>query len=112
MFVLGATQSYTWPVEFRLAADEGKIDTHKFTATFKRLTASRMAELHNEITDGKNTVTGIVKEVLIGWKGVVDDSGADVPFTDAFRDKLLEIPNVAPQIFYIFMDSVQGKVKN
>ena len=112
MFVIGASDSYSWPVEIVLPADGGKLNKQTFTAVFARLGTTRLSELNDQLTAGQITTLDIVKEVLVGWKDVSDSNGNDIPFSTGFRDKILEIANVAPQILAVYMDSVRGKIKN
>jgi hypothetical protein len=55
----------------------------------------------------------LAKEMLIGWSGIVDDAGKEVPFSESALGQLLEIPSVATQIVRAFYESYEdAKRKN
>ena len=60
---------------------------------------------------------GLAREMIIGWSGVLDDEGKEIPFSDSALNQLLEIPTVAGQIIKQFFESTKsekepGKRKN
>jgi hypothetical protein len=121
-FVLKQTATYKWPVKIVLAIDNGKREVSTFDAEFKRLKQSRINELLQQVRDQErgrsenDTLiqdTEIVKELLVGWDGVNDDSGAPIPFSEAALDQLVDIPTVAGQIIKTWFESLQeAKRKN
>jgi hypothetical protein len=114
-FVLKQTASYTWPVPLLIPVDGGRREKHSFDAEFKRLPQSRINEIiklaralelgraDEESLDDKTAA----KEILIGWAGITDDSGKDVPFSEAALDQLLEIPTIAGQIIRAWFNSME-----
>ena len=121
-FVLSKSATYTWPVRTSLATDGGKTTVETFDAEFKRLPQSRINELLQEIRaqergrgdqDDLIQDTDVVKELLVGWAGVSDDAGKDVPFSVASLEQLIDIPTVASQIVKAWFESLkEGKRKN
>lgn len=121
-FVLQQSASYKWPVKIVLAIDGGKREVSTFDAEFKRLPQSRINELLQEIRaqergrgeqDNLIQDTDVVEELLVGWSGVTDDAGKDVPFSGAALKQLIDIPTVASQIVKAWFDSLQeAKRKN
>jgi hypothetical protein len=121
-FVLSKSATYTWPVRISLATDGGKTTVETFDAEFKRLPQSRINELLQEIRaqergrgdqDDLIQDTDVVKELLVGWAGVSDDAGKDVPFSVASLEQLIDIPTVASQIVKAWFESLkEGKRKN
>jgi hypothetical protein len=124
-FVLKQSTTYSWPVTFKLPADGGKFEKQTFDAEFKRLPQARINEIQVEvqarvkasernesITDGINDQS-IADEILVGWSGVVDGDGDEVPFSAANKQQLLDIPTVASAIIVAYFDSLTGvKAKN
>ena len=119
-FVLSKPTSYTWPVPISLAINGGKRHRETFDAEFRRLPQSRINEIvrqaraaergrgDDEIEDHE-----VARELLVGWSGVTDDAGNDVPFSEAALNQLLEIPTVAAQIIGAWFDSLkEAKRKN
>jgi len=51
--------------------------------------------------------------VLIGWAGVTDDDGKDIPFSQSALQQLLDVPMLAAAITLAYFESLQGaKRKN
>jgi hypothetical protein len=114
-FVLKQSASYTWPVPLLIPVDGGRREKHSFDAEFKRLPQSRINEIiklaralelgrgDDEALDDKSAA----KEILIGWTGITDDAGKDVPFSESALDQLLEIPTIAGQIIKAWFNSME-----
>lgn len=124
-FVLKQSSSYKWPVSVKLPADGGKFEKQTFDAEFKRLPQVRINEIQadvqvrikaaerNESIDGAISDQSIADELLLGWDGVIDADGDEVPFSEATKQQLLDIPTVAAAIVIAYFDSLTGtKVKN
>lgn len=113
MFKLAQSTSYKWSVKVELPVDGGKFEKATFDAEFKRLSQSRINELRTQMEAPRYTETELAKEVLIGWSGVVDGDGNEIPFSEGNRDKLLDVPMVAVAIGMSFFESLAGaKRKN
>lgn len=115
-FVLKQSASYTWPVPLLIPVDGGRREKHSFDAEFKRLPQTRIDEiirLARMIEAGKGepedeqTMAKIPREILIGWTGITDDAGKDVPFSESALDQLLEIPTIAGQIIKAWFNSME-----
>lgn len=124
-FVLKQSTSYKWPVSVKLPADGGKFEKQTFDAEFKRLPQGRINEIQaevqlrikaaerNEPVDNSISDQTIADELLVGWAGVVDADGDEVPFSEATKQQLLDIPTVAAAIIVAYFDSLTGtKAKN
>lgn len=113
-FVLKQTASYTWPVPLLIPVSGGRREKYSFDAEFRRLPQSRINEIiklaralelgraDDEMLDDKTAA----REILLGWSGITDDNGKDVPFSEAALDQLLEIPTVAGQIIRAWFNSM------
>lgn len=114
-FVLKQSASYSWPVPLLIPVDGGRREKFSFDAEFKRLPQSRINEIiklaralemgrgDDETLDDKSAA----REILIGWSGVVDDSGKDIPFSEAALEQLLELPTIAGQIVMAWFKSME-----
>ena len=119
-FVLSKSASYTWPVRIILAIDGGHRDRETFDAEFRRLPQSRINEIVRQARaaergrgDYEIEDQQVARELLVGWSGVYNDEGNDVPFSEAALNQLLEIPTVAAQIIGAWFDSLsEAKRKN
>jgi hypothetical protein len=119
-FVLSKPTSYTWPVRVSLAINGGKRHVETFDAEFRRLPQSRINEIVRQARaaergrgDDEIEDQEVARELLVGWAGITDDAGKDVPFSEAALNQLLEIPTVAAQIIGAWFDSLkEAKRKN
>jgi hypothetical protein len=114
-FVLKQSASYTWPVPLLIPVDGGRREKHSFDAEFKRLPQSRINEIiklaralelgrgDDESLDDKTAA----REVLIGWTGITDDAGKEVPFSESALAELLEIPTIAGQVIRAWFNSME-----
>ena len=51
--------------------------------------------------------------MIIGWSGVVDGKGEEIPFTEKSKKKLLDIAGMGSQMVQIFISSrSKAKAKN
>ena len=123
-FVLKQTDSYTWPVSLKMPVDGGKRQKQTFDAEFKRLPQSRIAEIQataqklvkaaekGETIEGISDVS-VADEVLIGWSGIVDEDGQEVPYSEGMKAQLLEVPLMAAALIQSFFESLTDqKTKN
>lgn len=108
MFKIAQSQTYKWPVSFQTPTDGQKYETQTFDAEFKRIPQSRL----QEIAKAGDAITSedVVREVLVGWKGILDDSG-EVPFSVSALENLLEVPLLTSAIVNAFFDSISGAAK-
>lgn len=112
MFKIETSPEYSWPVAVELPTDGGRTEKATFDAKFKRLTQSRIDEIRKAVEAGEMRDADLAREALVGWSGVVDGNG-DVPYSEAARDQLLEIPMVATAIVMALLGSISGaKRKN
>lgn len=124
-FVLKQSSSYVWPVTVKLPISGGKFEKQTFDAEFKRLPQARINKIQievqariksserNEATDDSISDQSIADELLIGWSGVLDEDGDEVPFSESMKQQLLDIPTMATAIIVAYFDSLTGtKTKN
>lgn len=107
MFKITQNATYTWPVSVEFPIDGGKVEKATFDAEFRRLTQSRVDEIRSAVERGEMKDTDLAREALVGWAGVVDADG-NVPYSEAARDKLLDIPMVASAIVMALLGSISG----
>lgn len=113
MFKLAQSSSYKWAVKIELPVDGGKFEKATFDAEFKRLSQTRINELRLQMEVPGYTEQDLAKEVLVGWSGVVDADGNEIPYSEGNRDQLLDVPMVAVAIGISFFESLAGaKRKN
>jgi len=112
-FVLDQDESYLWPCRFEVPISGGKYKLMTFDAEFKNVSQSRLEELMNLQSKGLKTDTDIAKEMIIGWSGIVDGKGEEIPYTEKSKKVLLNIAGMGSQIVQIFISSrSKAKAKN
>ena len=117
-FVLKQSSSYSWPVSFDVPVDGGRHEKQTFDGEFKRLPQSKIGPMVAEL--GKledlgelDRITEIASDVLIGWSGINDDDGKEMPFSQKALEQLLEVPFLAVAVLKAYVDSIKGaKRKN
>ncbi len=77
-FVRKKVKTFKWPVKVQEPSDTkpGEFETSEFIAIFKREKMSKLQE--SDETDS----LGLLRKVLVGWEGIVDEDGEEVPFSD------------------------------
>ncbi len=117
-FVLKQSDTYTWPVAFDVPVDGGRHERQTFDGEFKRLPQSKIGPLVAELQrledlNDLDRLSEIAAEVLVGWSGVNDDKGSEIPFSQKALEQLLEVPLLSVAILKAYMDSIKGaKRKN
>jgi hypothetical protein len=116
-FILKQSSSYSWPVAIRMPADGGKREKQSFEAEFKRLPQSRIAEIQamaqklvkaaeaGEQLEGISDVS-VADEVLVGWSGILDEDGEEVPYSETNKAILLEVPLMAASLVQAYFASL------
>ncbi len=105
MFKIQKSENYSWPVKVKIPVDGGRYHEETFDAIFKRLPASKTREL----IDSENmTDTDFAKNVLVDWKGVTDDKGVEIPFSESAMAQLLDVPAVALAVVEAYLISANG----
>lgn len=92
----------------------------EFTAEFARLPQSRIIEIQEQVQKRANgdesqkiTDISVADEVLVGWKGIQDGSGEEIPYSEHVKSQLLEVPLMASAIIEAYFTSlVEEKRKN
>ncbi len=123
-FILDQDPTFKWPVSFDVPVD-GRHELKKFEGEFRRLGQSRVNAITGEIQarmvamqageDASEMISdqSIADEVLVGWSGILDRDGDEVPFSEGVKRRLLDVEAVAAAIVTAWGDSLRGaKRKN
>jgi len=112
-FVLKQSDTYSWPVSFDIPVDGGRHQRVTFDGVFKRVSQSRLREISQLIQEDQLTEAELVSEILVGWSGITDDDGKEMPFSQKALGELLDVPMLATAIAATYLESHQGaKRKN
>lgn len=123
-FVLDQNPWYRWPVGFDVPVD-GRWKRESFDGHFARLgqervnylvesAQKRLAQLQaGSVEDDLIDVTdiAIASEVLVGWTGILDSSGNEVPYSETTKQQLLNMETVAVAVITAWSESLQGAKK-
>ena len=122
-FKLDQKPYYKWPVEFEVPTDGGTWEKQSFDGHFARLGQERVEYLTESYTrrvadlkagvdldEELATLTpkAIAGEILIGWNGIFDDDGNEIPCTPATKERVLEVETVAAAVIQAWSSSLQG----
>lgn len=104
MFKLLQKPEFTHSVKVSVPVAGGH-DTQTFTARFRALSVSE-ADAHNTLTvEGTNEY---LRDIFVGWEGVVDDQGVELPFNDANRDQMIDVPFVRIALLETYNAAMMG----
>ncbi len=113
MFKIATTPTYFAPVVVDMPIGGGKTQKFTFDAEFRRLTQSELKDIQAQASSGEITDERFAREVMIGWRGVQDEAGTELPFSEGNCDMLLNIFPVLPSVVKAFYASLSGAaVKN
>jgi hypothetical protein len=101
---LSQSPTFWWPVTVMVPVDGGRHDKQSFDIEFARLSVSESEKLVSGIVSGEISEFDGFRQMVKGWRGVVDDNG-DVPFSETILRQLLEIPTMAIAIIQAYKDA-------
>lgn len=84
---------------------EGGPQEQSFTARFRALSVSE-TEAFNMLTT--ESVSEWLRRILIGWEGVRDEDGDELPFSDAAREQLIDVPFVRMAVIAAYNAAMLG----
>jgi hypothetical protein len=114
MFKLGQTDRFSYPVTVDLPGDGGKRQTYTFDAIFRRLSRDEFLAVTTRAQAGELDDAQLVRDVLLGWKGIQDEHGQELPFSEQAREQVLDVWPVLPAVVTAFVEShtPKGRAKN
>lgn len=105
MFKLDLSPSYFYPVKLPLLDADGKLETRVFDARFRRYTQAQGEELAREATAGRLDDRQLVEQALVGWRGLQDADGNDLPYTPENLAVVLAIAGMRAALVSSFLES-------
>jgi hypothetical protein len=112
-FVLKQSDTYTWPVSIEVPVDGGRHEKQTFDVHFKRMPQKWIREIAKQIDADEVIDVDVAKKIVVGWAGVTDDAGKEIPFSNKLLDQLLDVPSAAGAIVLAFFKATAGaKAKN
>lgn len=109
IFQAAARPTFTAPVEIIVPGngDDGAQETHEVVIEFRRLPRTELAAFQRR----EIPVADAMKEVVVGWRGLLDTRGADVSFSGETLDALLEIAAAPLAIYDAFLKYSYGAAR-
>ena len=112
-FILKQSDTYVWPVTFDIPVDGGRHEKQTFDVQFKRMPQKWIRDIAKKIDADEVLDVDVAREVVLGWSGITDDAGKEVPFSQKALDQVLDVPTLASAMVLAYFNSVAGvKVKN
>lgn len=110
MLKIGQSDAFWYPAKVSILNEDGQTENFEFEAKFKRLGREALDGITKTYADD----VALMRDVLVGWRGVVDENGDPLPFTDENREAVLNLWPVQPALSRAFKDahSPEGRAKN
>jgi len=96
------SDTFWWPVTVMVPVDGGRHDKQTFDVEFARLGISEAERLVGEIGTGERSELDGFRQMVKGWRGVLDADEQEVPFSDGALQQVLDIPTVGASILEAF----------
>ena len=106
MFKLDLSPTYFAPVSLPMLNAEGVLENHQFDARFRRLDTAQVDALMQEGEAGNLKDEPTVRGHMVGWRGVQDADGTEIPFSDDALNKLLAINGARAALARAFLRSL------
>ena len=104
MFIVKPNPTFTHPVIAKVPVDGG-YDDQRFTATFQVMPVEEAAEY--DLTDGKSSAA-FLRRVIVELGELADAGDKSVPYNDALRDQLLNVPYVRTALAKAYLGAIGG----
>lgn len=106
MFTLDLSDTFFWPVRFRVPRADGMgHDEQTFDAEFKRLTQEQINDMLKRAAEERLDDVRLAGEIVCGWKGVVDREKAPIPYSEAAKARALSVPGLGSALMRAFFES-------
>jgi len=106
---IGQSEAFWYPVQVEILDDGGQPQKHEFEARFRRLTMDGITAIGAATKD-----LDLMRQHLLGWRGVEDEAGSALPFSAENLERLLSVWPVLPALTRAFMEAhtPEGRRKN
>jgi hypothetical protein len=112
-FVLKQSDGFIWPVSIELPVDGGLYEAQTFDVKFKRMSQKWIRDIAKKIESEEAADVDVAREVVIGWSGITDGAGKELPFSQKALEQLLDVPTMAGELVMLFFKATAGaKTKN
>jgi len=120
MFVFRKASEFKWPVRIPVPED-GRAVAREVTGVFKTVAPERIQQIVQEAIAGirgddaeemqANADLRLLREVLVGWDGIVDEDKQAIAFSDETREALMAVPYVRGAFVEAYNKGANGGAK-
>lgn len=103
-FKIITDRRFKWPIRINVPTEQGTRQ-QEFTANFLELGQD---QLNKAIKDSDHSDTKFLAKLLVGWEDVFDDDGVAIPFNDAWKKRILNIPYVRTALLRAYLEAMTG----
>ena len=119
-FILKQSDSYSWPVEFKIPTEGGRYAKQSFTVELRRVPSSEAERMAAEfqaffraaevgiIDDEIRKPADMARDLVVGWDGITDADGDPIKYSAATLNQLLEVHGAASAIMGAWVESLSG----
>ncbi|WP_323036253.1 hypothetical protein [Pararhodobacter sp.] len=100
MLKITQNPEFTQKVKVRVPVDGG-FSEQEFSARFRVVPWSELTAIETDPAEQ-------LRRVWVGWDGIVDDDNSPIEFSDAARDRLIEILFIRTPCLRTYVDAVAG----
>ena len=100
MLKITQTPEFTHRVKVRIPVDGG-FSEQEFDARFRVVPWDELKALDDDPAEQ-------ARRIWVGWKGIVDDEGNELPFSDGLRDQLLGMLFLRIALLRTYMEAIAG----
>jgi len=108
-FVLAKKDTIKIVVKVLEPQDNGRIKKSDFQAEFKKLSVTDTKDLLADLEAGNLTDDDLMESYLVDLKGVKDEQGKEIEFSDDLRIQLMDIDYVRKPLMEAYMGVTLGK---
>ena len=103
-------ESISWPVKVDVAQAGGTYRRMTFDAEFRGIGNEELQELFNPDDEATKTDFEWASQILVGWSGIQDKNGEEIPFSNKNLKILIDRPGISKAIADALLDS-RGKAR-
>ena len=101
-FVRKKVKVFSWPVSIEEPSDGGTFDTVTFDAKFKRVGRKEFQKL------GEKGELDLLKVIMVGWEGIQDEDGKELPFSIEAMRELSDDPYWIRGVLKAYTETFEG----
>ncbi|MBB6319246.1 hypothetical protein [Paraburkholderia tropica] len=108
-YVLTSRPTFTWPVTVIEPgnAPDGAVEESQFVVEFARKDGDELEALFKD----NKPVRVALKDLVVGWTGLRDEGGSELPFDQVYLDALLKVPHAVVGLWTAFLEGAGGATR-